>query len=465
MTASDQNKPEQPENVTPAQGAAELPGIAHPDATAADISGESPDATEEQLAKDAAAQKRRQFPFEILDWEDLLEEMKLRDPRVADEPLKSRLDRYANKLNNHFRGSFVIPKVDDSSKISNADLFADLIKNTRVENMFGTRFTKFVSSAGTGTYQVSHKGISFKAGKNAASKQENAFTEVEARQIATLAMHNADLLPPGSLKITGNPQQRAMIFVEIEKLNQLLPENARMIVRNAQDIDMKLVAQLRQPTAPASAPASPAAPAAAETEAPESQRAFKTATEARNFTPEEIAAAQDNFSGKTPAGTPPTATENTTDNAVAIEEVADDEAESGLKNGKDGPSIAEQQLQKMQERINSFSRQEILDHAKKIGVTETRHHVYSGKIRIEDAPHRAFTEVLFTAPKKGERQIISIEKTDFYEGYQSDEISVKRQPKDKLDAAFPAAASGESTRVSTSAPAPTPKGDEPRLTA
>jgi hypothetical protein len=58
-------------------------------------------------------------------------------------------------------------------------------------------------------------------------KAKKPFGPVEARTIALLAMHNKDLLPPNAIKITGTPEQRALIRLEVYKLNESLPESLR----------------------------------------------------------------------------------------------------------------------------------------------------------------------------------------------------------------------------------------------
>lgn len=457
MTAPDQSSPTQPEKKAPVNAAQEeRPGVAAPDATAADIAGHA-DKPEEQALKNAASRKSGKFPFETLEWEELLEQLGNLVPQSKGPANREYINSYKNFLDRKFgtalNGAFVIPKVANFPNMNNAVCFDCLLGSAR----YSAAAEVITPSTQSGFYDISEKGIFFAALKNSENDKTPPFSATEARDIALLAMHNSTLLPPGTMRITGNAEQKALILHEIKLLNAFLPKNARMIVENESQIDLSLLPkETAQPTG------SPQADEVRTQAEQQTAPASMSSTEANALKPA-MTSLQEAQESQVPH---PAEVQTAAEQAAPVEEAAPQAPAEVPKNDviagpeeafiavddDDGQNLTHKEaiggdLQRkiLQDVLNNFSVREIQNHMNLAGKTEDGVRVYRASMNIEGAPKDHYTDVLFTLPGAGNRQIISITGTDFYKAYTSPDIKLRE--KDPLEKGFDNAAGAHAVQA------------------
>lgn len=270
----------------PVEEQLELPGFARADA------GDEQEAKEKKRAKEAAALA------DYLEWEELEEEIKATfgdkgdnyDVAVQIDNTLESARRIYFTLNTAAMEGAAIPRVAENSPKSNADIFLEL--NSRLKaiaysdvasKLNGLNFTAkdaneayFASHTGNGVVTAGQKGIFFQAGQGASALQRKPFTQEDARNMALLAMHNKDLLPPNAIKLTGTPQHQALIKNAINELNESLPQHMRLEIhgdkpkapaseakkeRGPSLLDKFVAKVTGKPVGGTAAPAAPAAPA------------------------------------------------------------------------------------------------------------------------------------------------------------------------------------------------------------
>lgn len=458
MTAPDQSNPTQPEKKAPVNTTQEeRPGVAAPAATAADNAGHG-DKPEEQASKNTASRKSGKFPFETLEWEELLEQLGNIVPQSKAPAHREYVNSYRDFLNRKFaatlNGTFVIPKVESFTNINNAIFFDLLLRSAQYSAV-----TEIIApSTHSGRYDISETGIFFDAYKNAEKNEPLPFSQTEARDIALLAMHNSTLLPPGTMRITGNAEQKALILHEIKLLNAFLPKNARMIVENESQIDLSLL-----PKETAQPAGSLQADEARTQEELQTAPASTSSTEANALKPA-MTSLQEAQESQVPQA--PAEVQTAAEQAAPVEEAAPQAPAEVPKNDviagpeeafiavddDDGQNLTHKEaiggdLQRkiLQDVLNNFSVREIQNHMNLAGKTEDGVRVYRASMNIEGAPKDHYTDVLFTLPDAGNRQIISITGTDFYKAYTSPDIKLRE--KDPLEKGFDNAAGAHAVQA------------------
>lgn len=265
-----------------------------------------------QDAADAAAAKRSRDQIEFLSVQQLIEEIQAAREALNNEEGEKHIRSYIDALNTGFKQQFVVPKVAADAPVNNGQLFLNVIDGLQTKpndtndglvtkalqglklKSVDANATIFGTTSGSGNIHITDKGIHFHAVNDSSKKATGKFTEVEARQIALLVMHNKDMLPPNAIRLTGTKEQKALIQSEIEKLSATLPEGARPV------LSAKKEPSFWGASAPFAKQAAAPETTSAKTKAPAQQ-----STESEEKADDVEAAAKDSSAETTVADTPP----------------------------------------------------------------------------------------------------------------------------------------------------------------
>lgn len=233
----------------------DLPGIVSVD----------PAEAEAESAADASA-----YDADFLSLDELIEQIRTKKPELPESDFEN-VRKLFESINDRSNGKMGIPRTVEGATLDNADLALELYNTTKVGTgaygLLRKQGAVFGSASGTGEFKMREGAVFYhgKGGFLSSILGNKSFTQEDARQIALLAMHNKDMLPPNAIKITGTKEQRAMIKAEIDKLNESLPEGTQL----------KLTAKQARELAAAPVAATPAQNEPAETPVNEQHELFE----------------------------------------------------------------------------------------------------------------------------------------------------------------------------------------------
>lgn len=202
------------------------------------VSPDQTDATTQAEAKKAA--EASAYDADFLSLEELLEQVKIKKPDADIDSVR----KVFESINETSNGKMGIPRTVEGAALDNADLALELHGLTQLKpakSMFSkTLQTVFTSASDNGTVKVREGVVAFHAGRESVGGlfKKKEFTQDDARQIALLAMHNKDMLPPNAIKITGTKTQRDMIKAELDKLNEVLPQTRQFALTAKQEKEL-----------------------------------------------------------------------------------------------------------------------------------------------------------------------------------------------------------------------------------